>query len=65
MHTSAWSSKELPMNGKSASSARELDKCEDIQGDSKLEDWFGGGGDEEWGDVCEYVRVEKWVGPQF
>ena len=37
-----------PFVGKSADSAGELDEYEDVQGDTKLEDWFCGGEGEEW-----------------
>ena len=46
-----------PIEGKSASSAGELEQYEDVQGDAKLEEWFRGDGNEEWGDQCEVGKV--------
>ena len=46
--------KTAPIEGRSAYSARELKEYKDVQGDTKLEDWFCG--DEELEEGCEVCQ---------
>ena len=53
--------KYAPIEGKSVSRAGELEEYEDVLGDTKLEDRFCGGGDEELGDGVKYVKDGGWI----